>query len=343
MGEPAPVPADLDGRDVTVPGRLVVQGLGAHTLETILPAVEASTRWRLAGLVSRRADAAAEQAARFEVPHHDRLEAAIDEVSPDAVYVATEPADHVTSCRVALEAGVGTVFVEKPLAVDAGEVPGLVELARAHGALLCETLAYRFHPQFAALRRAVDSDEFDGLLHGYARFSYPHLAPDNHRYDVMAGGGALLDAGVYPLSLAVALMGDVPLHVSAGGEFGDRGVDISGHATVEDDAGRTFQCSWQMGSAYTNLARLVGAGGSVEVQRPFSKPSSFDIPIVQISGWGERSELPYEGADQFAAMLDAVAERSGDDAFADDMHRETVRRWAIVGEVIGAITRRRPT
>lgn len=320
--------------------RLVVQGLGTHTLKTVLPAVEASSGWRLAGLVSRRADAAAEVAEQLGVPHHVTLTDAVESVAPDAVYVATEPADHAPSCRAALEAGVGTVFAEKPLAADAADVAPLVELATTNGALLCETLAYRFHPQFAALRGAIDDEAFGGLRHGYARFSYPHLAPENHRYEATAGGGALLDAGVYPLSLAVGLMGDVPLHVTAGGDHGDRAVDISGHATLADDAGRTFQCSWEMGSAYTNLARLVGAGGSIVVERPFSKPPSFDAPIVRISGWGERSEVTYQPADQFAAMLDTVAMNRDDDGFVGDMHRETVRRWTVVGDVLAAVSRR---
>ncbi len=320
---------------------LVVQGLGAHTLKTILPAIETSAGWSLAAVISRRADAAAEVAAQYGVRHHRTFADAVDAEPPDAVYLATEPSDHLASVRASLEAGVATVFCEKPLVTSVADARELLTTARAREALLCESLAYRFHPQFAALRATVNSDAVGGVAHGYARFSYPHLDPDNHRYDPAAGGGALLDAGVYPLSLGVSIMGDVPLAVVAGADFGDRNVDIAGHATLTDDGGRTFQCSWQMGSAYTNLARIVGANGSVEVDRPFSKPPTFDSPIVAISGWGERSEVAYEPADQFTAMLDEVASRREDDVYVERMHSETERRWDVIGEVMSSISVRR--
>ena len=124
-------------------GTLLVQGLGAHTVKTVLPAIETATGWRLAGLISRRSDVATEMATELGVEHHADLTAALDGDLPDAVYVATEPSDHLASCRTALEAGVKTVFCEKPLATTAEHARQLVDLAEAHGITAAPLRAFR--------------------------------------------------------------------------------------------------------------------------------------------------------------------------------------------------------
>jgi predicted dehydrogenase len=313
--------------------RLVVVGLGRHATKTVLPAIVAAERWTLAGVVSSRLAAAVEVAGDLETAAFTDLETAIEQEQPDAVYVATTPADHIAAVTVALSGGVDVVICEKPLGVTGDDARQPLVDARAHGRLLVEVMAYQHHPQFRMAEELLDRNEVGGLVHGYARFSYPHLAPEDHRYRAAAGGGALLDAGIYPLSMAVRLLGTAGVVVDASQFSGDAEVDTAGTATLTDGAGRSFQCSWGMGSAYTNLARLVGTAGTIEISRPFSKPPSFDEPLTLIDGWGGRTAVEYAAADQFGVMLDDIAHHRADPVWTESIHRDIEARWDVVDAV----------
>ncbi|MDJ0959292.1 MAG: Gfo/Idh/MocA family oxidoreductase [Acidimicrobiia bacterium] len=315
------------------PLRLALVGLGRHALKTVLPAVAAAEGWSLAAVVSSRPEAASEIGSEHGVAYFTDLDDALESERPDAVYVATTPADHLAPCATALDAGVPVVICEKPLAVLGDDANRLIAAARGASSVLVEVMAYQHHPQFRAVEELIGSDEVGDLVHGYARFSFPHLGADDFRYRAAAGGGALLDAGVYPLSMAVRLLGSAEVEVNGSVFQGGGEVDIAGTATLTDGAGRSFQCSWGMGSAYANLARLVGTAGTIEVARPFSKPPSFDEPLTLIDGWGGRTERPYAATDQFAAMLDDIARHRHDAAWVETTHRETEARWAVIDAV----------
>lgn len=324
----------------TQPARsIVVAGLGRHADKIVLPAIEASPHWRLAGLVSGRPDAAARRAADLGTGAFPTIAAAVAATGADAVYLAGLPAVHHAGTMEALDAGAPVVVCEKPLGVDGSEARDMLERAEASDALLYEVVAYQHHPQFEALERLIGSDEIGGLVHGYARFSFPYLPEGDFRYRPDDGGGALLDAGVYPLSLAVHLLGGGDLRVQASEYRGAHDVDVAGAATLTDGAGRSFQCSWGMGSAYANTARIVGTAGTVEVPRPFSKPAAFDEPLQVIGGWGERTAASYDAADQFVRMMNDLHLHADDREWRAAAAERIAARWAVLDRVRASAVR----
>lgn len=316
------------------PLRVVVAGLGRHATKTVLPALAASERWVTTGVVSLRPAVAAEVGAAYGVAGHSSLVAAIEEEEPDAVYVAAVPSEHVAACQMALSLGVQVIVCEKPLGTSGEDVRRLITEAETRSALLYEVMAYQHHPQFVAIEDLIGTERIGDLVHGYASFMYPHLPDTDHRYDAAAGGGATLDAGFYPLSMAVRLLGGKTLEVQASLFAGDREVDTAGAATLTDGRGRYFQCSWGMGAAYTNLARIVGTNGIIEVARPFSKPAPFVEPLTVVGGWGERAAVPYPATDQFVAMLDDIARHRVDLAWIESTHRQIEDRWSVIDRVL---------
>ncbi|MBU1492454.1 MAG: Gfo/Idh/MocA family oxidoreductase [Actinobacteria bacterium] len=320
------------------PLRVVVVGLGRHAVRTVIPAITATPGWELTGVVSSRSEARTEASDTHGVPGFPTLQAALEGGRPDFAYIASAPSHHAADVREALEARLGVVC-EKPLGVDAAEVSGLLGMAEGADGCLCEVVAYLHHPQFAAAAALLGDERFGELVHGYARFSYPHLDEGNHRYRADLGGGALLDAGFYPLSLAARLLGG-DVEVQATGWTGGRDVDLSGAATIAAPDGRTFQCSWGIGSSYANLARLVGTAGSLEITRPFSKPAGYAEPITLIGRMGERTEVTYPAADQFAAMLGDVGRHRGDPAWRASIRDGIAARWSVIGRVADSISAR---
>ena len=80
------------------------------------------------------------------------------------------------------------------------------------------------------------------------------------------GGGALLDAGSYALSLIRLVLGCAPRRVQADATWAGSGVDVSLMATLHYADGRRAQLSCAMDAAYHRHATIVGAKGTIETE-----------------------------------------------------------------------------
>lgn len=89
---------------------------------------------------------------------------------------------------------------------------------------------------------------------------------DNIRMNPELGGGSLLDAGSYALSLIRLVMGRAPRRVMADATWADTGVDISLMATLHYADGRRAQLSCAMDAANHRPATIVGTNGTIETE-----------------------------------------------------------------------------
>jgi predicted dehydrogenase len=155
---------------------------------------------------SRLAAAAARYpAARASASFDDLL---ADEVV-EAVVVATPVPTHANLARRALAAR-KHVFVEKPLALAAGEAEELVALAEERGLVLMPGHLLLYHPGVAKLKEIVDSSELGEVLYVYGnRQNLGTIRPDEN---------ALWSLGAHDLSVILHLLGEEPNEVWARGE-----------------------------------------------------------------------------------------------------------------------------
>jgi predicted dehydrogenase len=120
---------------------------------------------RLSVVIDRDTDraAAAAQRGTDAAPHSARpmiathAQALLGQV--DAAVVAVPAREHANVARVLLEHGIA-VLLEKPLASTLAEADGLVEIARARGALLQPAHLERFNPGVAALQEHIRRPRF---------------------------------------------------------------------------------------------------------------------------------------------------------------------------------------
>ena len=105
-----------------------------------------------------------------------------------------------------------------------------------------------------------------------ANFAIPVLDEDGRHRRPDLAGGALLDLGIYPLSIGRFLLGE-PVEVKALGRLTDQGVDglVGGVMRHESGAITTFTTSLDAMSDLT--ARVVGTEGSAVVAAPFWFPT----------------------------------------------------------------------
>lgn len=147
------------------------------------------------------------------------LERVLDRDDVDAVVVDTATTEHPQVVGAALAAG-KHVFCEKVLATTGDDVRALVELARDRDRVLGVSLPRLSDASVRTARRLI-ADGVIGTLTG-SRFRYAHHGavgvpwiPEQFFDPAQTGGGALIDLGAHPISLAMLLHDATPGSVSA--------------------------------------------------------------------------------------------------------------------------------
>lgn len=225
---------------------------------------------RLAAVCSR--DAA--RAAAFAAEHGGlRACAELDEflADPDldAVYIATPNAVHADQAVLAIEAG-KPVLVEKPLAVSAADARRIANAAASHGVFAMEGLWTRFLPAVREAKRLVDEGRIGAVREIHAELAYVRTeAADGRLFRPELGGGAALDLGVYPLSLALHFLGR-PASVSGASHVGPSGVDVRTEFRLGfAGAQATLSCGFDRDG--DNRFVIVGSKGALRLEAPFLK------------------------------------------------------------------------
>ena len=197
---------------------------------------------------------------------HDSYEALLADSALDAIYIPLPNSLHAEWAIRAMQAG-KHVLCEKPLALNLAEVTRMFEVARQHGVMLLESYPYWFQPQTRDLLASLSHDKIGEVRSVQASFGFTVGNTDtNIRMKPDLGGGALLDAGSYPISLIRLVMGCAPERVMAHATWADTGVDISLMATLFYADGRRAQMSCAMDTANHRRATIVGSHGTVETE-----------------------------------------------------------------------------
>jgi predicted dehydrogenase len=291
---------------------------------------------RIEAVASRRIETAAAFAAEHRLArHHGSYEALLEDAAIDAIYLPLPNSLHAEWAIKAAEHG-KHVLCEKPLALGRAEARAMFDAAQRHGVMLLESYPYYFQPQTGAMLALLHGGAIGELRSVQASFGFNlGAAAGNIRLNPELGGGALLDAGSYPLSLIRLVMGCAPERVQADASWAPSGVDISVSATLFYADGRRAQLSCAMDAANHRRATLVGAAGTIETEylnhtadfsraRPSGSDSRGYLPSQLRVRRGTANSVPFEeirsgtgSGFRFAAEAFAKVVREGDvDAIA---------------------------
>ena len=223
---------------------------------------------------SRSEDAAGAFAARHAGPDcrvHGSYEALVADPDVDVVYVASPHTLHHAHARLALEAG-KPVLCEKPLAMNVAEAEDLIALATERGLFFMEAMWSACHPVLRVLRDQVAEGRFGTPKQLHADFSWVVEAPAHDRLlDPALGAGAVLDLGIYPLTLAELLMGPTT-SVAATGGLAPSGIDLDVAIALRHQDGGVSALTCSMAAAGPCSASLATDQGLVDVPAPFHHP-----------------------------------------------------------------------
>lgn len=224
---------------------------------------------------SRSPESAADFAGRFGAPGagtYRDLVAAGAQGEVDVIYVATPHPQHHALALAAIEAGT-PLLVEKAFTATLAGAQEVVDAARAAQVFCMEAMWTRFQPAVVHARELIAAGEIGELLMVQGDFgAHRTFDPTSRLFDLSLGGGAVLDLGVYPISLAQHFLGR-PDRVTATGTTYVNGADASAAVQLSYADGRAAALTCTLASATPGRAVIVGTGGSIELEPPFHHPS----------------------------------------------------------------------
>ena len=198
----------------------------------------------------------------------------------DVVYVGTLHIAHHRNVLDALERG-KHVLCEKPLTTELIHSRELVARARSKKLFLMEATWMRFFPAVVELRERICAGKIGDVKWIRANFSFrrPPERAAGRLTDPKLGGGALLDVGVYTISLATMLFGgERPVKVYAQGSTLSTGVDDLAVMILTYSNGGIAQLSASISYDICCDAVICGTKGELRLPHPFWCPTKLETP-----------------------------------------------------------------
>jgi dihydrodiol dehydrogenase / D-xylose 1-dehydrogenase (NADP) len=239
----------------------------------------------LAAVGSRSLKRAERFAAEFGFTRaHGSYEALAADDGVDAVYIGTPHSFHREHTILCLRAG-RHVLCEKPFAINTVEASEMIAAAREEKRALMEAMWMRFMPSIVKVRELVAKGSIGEIRSITADFGFrAEFDPENRIFDPVLGGGALLDVGIYPLSLAHMLLGE-PETVEGTAHIGETGVDEESTAILGYNGGRQAVLTMAVRLETPCEATILGTNGSIRIPASWWRS---DRIIVSQEGRGER-------------------------------------------------------
>lgn len=225
----------------------------------------------------KQRDKAYSFARRFRVPrHYNSYEALAADKEIDIVYIATPNTAHKENCLLCLTAG-KAVLCEKPFTLNAQEAKEVIELAREKNLFCMEAMWTRFLPVIQHARQLLRDNligEIKMLTASFGIIVPPQ--PLERHYNPQLGGGALLDIGIYPISLAHYFLGP-PTGLISQGIMGNTQVDEQSSLVFHYDNGALATLSSSFLTQLANEIIIAGTQGEIKIHAPIYRPEQLTL------------------------------------------------------------------
>jgi predicted dehydrogenase len=258
------------------------------------------------GVVSAVGSRSQGSADRFGIEgRHPSYESLVADPGVEVVYVATPHPMHRDNAILALRAG-KPVLVEKPFAMNAAEAAEIVTVARASGLFAMEAMWTRFLPHIAVIRDWLARGALGEIVTVTADHGQWFAEDPGFRlFAPELGGGALLDLGVYPVSLASMVLG-APNRIVSLSDPAFTGVDAQTSMVFGYESGAQAVLTCTLRANSPTRASIVGTDARIEIGG-FYAPAA--VTLVTRDGAPTRVESTHEGrglrhqADEVARRL----------------------------------------
>jgi len=285
-------------------------GLGNLSQGQLLPALTKTKHARLAGLVSGHPDKAKKLAekCKLDAKHiysYDNYDQIASDPEIDVIYVVLPNGMHAEYTNRAAKAG-KHVFSEKPMENTAEKCQTMIDACKLAKRMLGIGYRMQYEPHLNEARRIIAAGELGKVKSIESAFGF-NIGPGVWRLDKkLAGGGPLMDVGIYCLNSTRYALGEEPTEVTAtipdaGGDARFKEVEAAMDFTLTFPSGAVATCKTSYREFVGNKLRIVCEGGVLHLEPAFSYGG---IMLGIQHGKDRPTTFNAPRADQFAAEID---------------------------------------
>lgn len=223
----------------------------------------------LQAVVGRSPERTRAFAERWGAQVHRGVDDLLADPTVDAVYIATPHGEHASAAAACLRAG-KPVLCEKPLAATVAQAEALIALAQQRQVFLMEALWTRYLPALRQAESWLLEGRIGRVLAIQSSFGFACAYDALHRnFNPALAGGALLDIGIYNLSLSQWVMALQGVHeaptMQASGVFAPTGTERRCGVQMHYADGTLSQFSCAFDVMLDNVLRIHGERGRIEL------------------------------------------------------------------------------
>ena len=231
----------------------------------------------LIGVYGRNDDKLNSFSSKFDIKPYKDINDLIASKEIDAVYIATPHSSHYEYSLLAIK-NKKHILCEKPMTINHLESMVLLNLAKEAEVFLMEAYMYRVHPQtFNILDNLSIFDNKKNKITITSSFGFSADLPESHRLrNPHMGGGAILDVGCYPLSMAKLIAGRLnglsfadPETIDAKGRLDSTGVDLQSEAHIVFSGNVEAYIKCAIDEDYTNDLKISDGNIDLVASQPW--------------------------------------------------------------------------
>jgi predicted dehydrogenase len=290
-----------------------IVGLGSLSINEILPGFAKCEKSKVVALVSGHRDKANKLALRYGVNqeyiyNYQNYDSIKDNQEVDIIYIVLPNGMHAEYTVRGLQAG-KHVLTEKPMANTPAQCQQMIDAARKADRRLMVAYRCRYEPYNREAIRIARSGELGPIKVILADAGFNIGDPTQWRLNKeLAGGGSLMDIGIYALQAARYLSGEEPTEVNAAMSTSPndprfKEVEETINFQLRFPSGALANCSSSYGYAGQNRYRVVGTTGWLEMD-PATVYRGLRMKVHHDNVTEER-ELP--ARDHFALEMDHMS------------------------------------
>lgn len=255
-----------------------------------------------------------EKAVAFGEKYHvekvfDTYDDAINDPEVDVIYITTPHNTHYPLMKKALEQG-KHLFVEKSITLNSRELSEMVALAKEKNVVMAEAMTIWHMPLYKKLWEIISSGKLGKVQMITVNFgSFKEYDMKNRFFNMNLAGGALLDIGVYALSIVRSFMNSKPDQILSQMKPSPTGSDEQATILLRNPDGQMATVALTMHSKQPKRSMISCEKGYIEIME-FPRA---DKAVIVDAETGEREEilagetanaLRYEIEDMEAAVLE---------------------------------------
>ena len=291
-----------------------IVGLGNLSINEILPAFAKCEKSKVVAFVSGHPDKATKLAARYGVNpkniyNYQNYDSIKDNPEVDIIYIVLPNGIHAEYTIRGFQAG-KHVLTEKPMASTPADCQQMIDAGRRAGKKLMVAYRCRYEPYNQEAIRIARSGELGPTQVILADAGWNASDPNQWRLKKdLAGGGSLMDIGIYALNASRYLSGEEPTEINAmiynsPGDPRFKEVEETVNFQLRFPSGALANCTSSYGYFPQSHYRVVGTQGWLEMD-PATWYRGLRMRVGHKSNIEEK-ELPIR--DHFAAEMDHMSQ-----------------------------------